>query len=426
MILNIIPFTHRLWDTDGEQQHEELDGGARLGPGSNGSNGGDAHHGRDVGQSEIAQLKAQLASADEEIKETSVKVEATASKVEEGIATGGEALASSWTERTQIGSYGEMHYNNLDDQNDNGGDKDELDFHRFVFYLGHDFSEKTRMFSEVELEHSIAGDDQNGEVELEQAYIEHDLGEATRMKAGLFLIPVGILNQTHEPDTFYGVERNKVEANVIPTTWWEGGLSLGGEIAPGWSYDTAFTSGLKLDADAGQFKIRDGRQKVSEADASDPAYTANLKYTGIAGLELGATLQYQQDIYQGLYVEDIDALLYEAHLSYLNGPFGLRALAATWDIDSAIDTIKAGSATQEGWYLEPSWLLMRDLGIFARYSVWDNQADGGGDTEFTEWNLGFNYWLEEHVVLKLDYQFQDAPANQKELDGLNLGVGWSF
>nr|MBP6683463.1 porin [Halioglobus sp.] len=349
-----------------------------------------------------------------------------ASMVEEGQASGGQSLASSWTERTQIGSYGEMHYNNLDDQNDNGGDKDELDFHRFVFYLGHDFSEKTRMFSEVELEHSIAGDDQNGEVELEQAYIEHDLGEATRMKAGLFLIPVGILNQTHEPDTFYGVERNKVEANVIPTTWWEGGLSLGGEIAPGWSYDTAFTSGLKLDADAGQFKIRDGRQKVSEADASDPAYTANLKYTGIAGLELGATLQYQQDIYQGLYVEDIDALLYEAHLSYLNGPFGLRALAATWDIDSAIDTIKAGSATQEGWYLEPSWLLMRDLGIFARYSVWDNQADGGGDTEFTEWNLGFNYWLEEHVVLKLDYQFQDAPANQKELDGLNLGVGWSF
>ncbi len=377
-------------------------------------------------QAEIAALKQQLAATDEEIKETSVKVEATASMVEEGQASGGQSLASSWTERTQIGSYGEMHYNNLDDQNDNGGDKDELDFHRFVFYLGHDFSEKTRMFSEVELEHSIAGDDQNGEVELEQAYIEHDLGEATRMKAGLFLIPVGILNQTHEPDTFYGVERNKVEANVIPTTWWEGGLSLGGEIAPGWSYDTAFTSGLKLDADAGQFKIRDGRQKVSEADASDPAYTANLKYTGIAGLELGATLQYQQDIYQGLYVEDIDALLYEAHLSYLNGPFGLRALAATWDIDSAIDTIKAGSATQEGWYLEPSWLLMRDLGIFARYSVWDNQADGGGDTEFTEWNLGFNYWLEEHVVLKLDYQFQDAPANQKELDGLNLGVGWSF
>ena len=247
-------------------------------------------------QAEIAQLKAQLASTDQEVKQTTSKVEATATAVEQGMATGGESLASSWADRTRIGSYGEMHYNNLEDQNDTGKDKDELDFHRFVLFLGHDFTDTTRMFSEVELEHAVAGDDQNGEVELEQAYIEHDLTSTTHMKAGLFLIPVGILNQTHEPDTFYGVERNKVETNIIPTTWWEGGLALNGEIAPGWNYDTAFTSGLKLNADEGQFKIRDGRQKVSEADASDPAYTANLKYTGVAGLELGATLQYQQDI----------------------------------------------------------------------------------------------------------------------------------
>ncbi len=377
-------------------------------------------------QAEIARLKEQVASADQEIRETSVKVEATASMVEEGMVAGGQSLASSWAERTQIGSYGEMHYNNLDNQNGNSGDKDELDFHRFVFFLGHEFSDTTRMFSEVELEHSVAGDGQNGEVELEQAYIEHDLNRSTRLRAGLFLLPVGILNQTHEPDTFYGVERNNVEKNIIPTTWWEGGLALSGELAPGWNYETSFTSGLKLDAEAGQFMIRDGRQKVSEADASDPAYTANLKYTGIAGLELGATVQYQQDIYQGDFSQDVDAMLYTAHLSYRNGPFGLRALAASWDIDDAINEIEAGADTQEGWYIEPSWLLLRDLGIFARYSEWDNQAGGGGDTQFSEWDIGLNYWLEEHVVLKLDYQFQDAPADQKELEGLNLGVGWSF
>ncbi len=379
-------------------------------------------------QAEIARLKEQVASADEEIRQTGVRVDATASMVEEGIAQGASSQGSSWTQKTRIGNYGEMHYSNLDNQNGSGGqgDKDELDFHRFVFFLGHDFSDTTRMFAEVELEHSIAGDGADGEVELEQAYIEHDLGSATRMKAGLFLLPVGLLNQTHEPDTFYGVERNNVEKNIIPTTWWEGGLSLAGEIAPGLSYETAFTSGLKLDAGEGQWMIRDGRQKVSEADASDPAYTANLKYTGITGLELGATVQYQQDLYQGEYGQDVDAWLYEAHLAYRNGPFGLRALAATWEIDDAINAVKSGADTQEGWYVEPSWMLLRDLGIFARYSQWDNQAGGAGDSQYSEWDLGFNYWLEEHVVLKLDYQFQDAPANQKELDGLNLGVGWSF
>jgi len=377
-------------------------------------------------QAEIDQLKAQLASADEEIKETNVKVEATASAVEAGMASGGKSLASSWTERTQIGSYGEMHYNNLDDNNDNGGDKDEIDFHRFVFFLGHDFSERTRFFSEVELEHSISGDDQNGEVELEQAYIEHDLTDSTHIKAGLFLLPIGILNQTHEPNTFYGVERNNVEKNIIPTTWWEGGLALDGEIAPGWSYETTFTSGLKLDAEDGDYKIRDGRQKVSKANASDFAYTANLKYTGIAGLEVGATVQYQEDLYQGDYDQDVDAMLYSAHVAWRNGPFGLRALGATWDIDNAINGIKEGADEQEGWYIEPSWLVMRDLGVFARYSEWDNQAGSSDDTDINQWDVGVNYWLEENVVFKLDYQWQDAPDDKKELDGLNLGVGWSF
>lgn len=377
-------------------------------------------------QAEIAQLKSQLASTDQEVKQTTSKVEATATAVEQGIASGGESLASSWADRTSIGSYGEMHYNNLTDKNNTGDDTDEIDFHRFVLFLGHEFTDTTRMFSEVELEHAVAGDGENGEVELEQAYVEHDLNSTTQMKAGLFLIPVGILNQTHEPTTFYGVERNPVERNIIPTTWWEGGVSLNGEIAPGWSYDTAFTSGLKLDAEEGQFLIRDGRQKVSEADASDPAYTANLRYTGVAGLELGATIQYQQDLYQGKYIDDVDAMLYSAHASWRTGPFGLRAVAATWDINSAINNIAPGADQQEGWYLEPSWLLRRDLGVFTRYSEWDNQAGGDGNTAYEQWNLGVNFWLVEGVVFKADYQWQDAPSDEAELDGLNLGVGYNF
>ncbi len=377
-------------------------------------------------QEEIAQLKQQLATAEGDIRQTSQKVEATADLVEGG-GMHGQSLASSWTERTQLGGYAEMHYNNLDNEHSGGDDKDELDFHRFVVYMNHQFSDRTRLYSEVELEHSLVeGNEDKGEVELEQAYIEHDLTNRLRLKSGLFLVPVGILNLTHEPDTFYGVERNPVESNIIPTTWWEGGLGLAGEIVPGLNFETDLTSGLKLEADEGQWKIRDGRQKVSRADASDPAYTAHLKYSGIAGLQLGLTVQYQQDLYQGDYSADVDAMLYEADLTYSNGPFGLRALAATWDIDNAINQIQPGADQQEGWYIEPSWLLQRNLGIFGRYSEWDNQAGGAGDTEYGQWNVGLNYWLEEHVVFKVDYQWQDAPDGQNELDGLNLGVGWSY
>jgi len=377
-------------------------------------------------QAQIEQLQQQLAAAGSRLEQTDHKVEATASLLEERLEAPA-SLDASGVGRTTLGGYAEMTYNNWDNQRSAGEDKHEIDFQRFVLNINHQFSEKTRMYSEVELEHALVeGEEDKGELELEQAYIEHDLGGTQQAKAGLFLVPVGILNETHEPDTFYGVERNNVETRIIPTTWWEGGLALGGELAPGLRYDAAFTSGMLLEADEDQWMIRDGRQEVSKADASDPAYTARLKYTGIAGLELATTLQYQQDIYQGELQQRVDAILYEAHLAYQHGPFGLRALAASWDIDDAIDQFEAGADTQEGWYVEPSWRPLEELGFFARYSEWDNAAGGGGDSQYSEWDIGLNYWLEEHVVFKVDYQFQDAPSGEDEYDGFNLGVGWSF
>jgi len=376
-------------------------------------------------QAEIENLRAQVAQSDVELEETNLRLTATADIIEEQVLAEGEIIGSSWAERTSIGGYAEMHYNNLDNNKDGGEDKEEMDFHRFVFFLGHEFNENTRFFSEVELEHSIAGDGKNGEVELEQAYIEHDLSDYHRLKAGLFMVPVGILNETHEPDTFFGVERNNVEKNIIPTSWWEGGLGLAGEIAPGWSYDAAMTSGLGLEP--GEWKIRDGRQKVSNARASDFAYTGRIKYTGLAGLELGATLQYQEDLYQDQLSDSIDAVLWEAHAAYQSGPFGLRALAASWDIDDGIEAFQDGASRQEGWYIEPSWRLSDRWGLFARYSEWDNSASGGSpDSEFDQWDVGVNYWLVENVVFKFDYISQDAPDGKSEYEGFNLGVGWSF
>jgi hypothetical protein len=372
-------------------------------------------------------LKKQVAQAGNRIQETNIRVEATADMVEQQASPARQSLASSWTERTRLGGYAEMHYNNLDNDRDQGSDKNELDFHRFVFYVSHQFNERTRFFSELELEHSIVeGGESGGEYELEQAYVEHDLTPSQRLKAGLFLMPVGLLNETHEPETFYGVERNNVESRIVPTTWWEGGLGLSGEISPGLSYDATFTSGLGFDVDEGQWSIRDGRQKVGKADASDPAYTVRLKYTGMPGLELATTLQYQQDLYQGEFTDTVDAWLYEAHVAWRKGPFGLRALAARWDIDDAIEFFKVGAEQQEGWYIEPSWQFGPKWGLFARYSEWDNQAGGGGDTEYSQWDTGVNYWLEENVVFKFNYQRQDAPGGKDQLDGVNLGVGWSF
>ena len=104
---------------------------------------------------------------------------------------------------TSLGGYGELHFNMWEDQA-SGNDKNEVDFHRFVLFLDHEFDDRLRFISELEIEHALSGDGQPGEVELEQAYVEYDWADRHSVKAGLFLVPVGILNETHEPPTFYG------------------------------------------------------------------------------------------------------------------------------------------------------------------------------------------------------------------------------
>ena len=374
-------------------------------------------------QTQNQQLKAENADLKNKVEETEQVVEAVVVATEEAATS---SLFSSG--RTSIGGYGELHYNNLDDKNGDN-DLDRLDFHRFVLFFSHEFDDDLRFWSEFELEHSIAGEDQEGEVELEQAYIEYDINEQNRVKGGVFLMPVGILNETHEPDTFYGVERNPVENKIIPSTWWEGGVMFSGNITNGFAYDLALTSGLDVSKQGAKtsFKIRDGRQKVGNAQANDLAYTGRLKWTAIPGVELAATLQYQEDITQGNVVDSEGAVLFETHAVVQQGAFGLRALYAQWELDGDAPKV-AGYDEQMGWYIEPSYKINKNIGVFARYSEWDNQAGMSSiDSEFEQIDLGVNWWLHKNVVVKLDYQFQNAESDSAtELEGLNIGLGYQF
>ncbi len=370
-------------------------------------------------QAEIDVLRRKLVQAEQ-------KADAAVVAVESGAAA---TMAQAKTD-THLGGYGEMHLNNL---KGSGGaaDKDEIDFHRFVLMVNHDFTDRLRLFTELELEHALSNDTANGtspgEVELEQAYIEYDLNEHHRAKAGLFLIPVGILNETHEPDTFYGVERNPIENNIIPTTWWAGGAGVSGELAPGWSYDLAVHEGLATTA-AANYAIRSGRQKTAKAAAKDPAYTGRLKFTGIPGLELAGTVQVQEDITQDMAPAADTAILYELHAALQKGAFGLRTLYAHWNLNGdGPETV--GADQQKGWYFEPSWRFSDRFGVFARYNAWDNRAGSNNgaalDSGKKQYDFGFNYWLHENVVLKADYQVQDHD-NDSNQDGFNLGVGFSY
>lgn len=334
---------------------------------------------------------------------------------------------SSSKSATSFGGYGELHLNKLKNRKTGGSNKDELDLHRFVIFMGHEFSEQIRFFSELEVEHALAKDTSNGSsgvVSVEQAYLDFGVSEALSVKAGVMVMPVGILSETHEPPTFYGVERNPVEANIIHTTWREGGVMLNTRLYDGFSVDAVVSSGLATTA-AKNYAVRDGRLSVASAKAKDPAYTARLKWSGLPGVEVAGTAQYQTDITQSLDSTAGAAKLYEAHAVVNKGAFCLRALYAAWKLNGS-GPKAVGADRQNGWYVEPSWKFTWQWGVFARRSSWDNRAGDAADSRYSQSDFGVNYWPHPDVVVKLDYQNQSSPNGLDEFDGFNLGLGYQF
>jgi len=364
---------------------------------------------------ENSELRSSIAVTDQKAEAAVLASESIVSS-----ASGIQKLAN-FADKTTIGGYGELHYNNLSGKG-GASDKDEIDFHRFVLFFGHEFSDDIRFFSELELEHSIAGEGKSGEIELEQAYIDFDLNDEHTARAGIFLLPVGIINETHEPPTFYGTERNPIEKNIIPATWWAAGAGLHGQLGSGFSYDAYVHSGLAV---PDSFKIRSGRQKVSKAEANDPAVTGRLKYTGVPGLELAVSAQYQQDMGQGLVAGLDSGTLIETHAIWNSGPFAIKALYAAWDINGT--AVKAtGADKQNGFYIEPSFKISEKFGVFARYNKWDNEAGSGtSKSEKEQMDIGISYWPHEDVVIKADYQYQDNEDGADQ-NGLNIGLGYQF
>ncbi len=367
-------------------------------------------------QQEIEALKERIGAGEAVAEETAMAVEAVVESMDAGTTGAG------WWDRTQIGGYGELHYNIKEDS------LDRVDFHRYVLFFGHDFNATTRMFSEFELEHSLAGEGKPGEVELEQAYIERDFSDSVTGRAGIMLMPVGLLNEVHEPPTFYGVERNKIENVIVPTTWWEAGVSGTMTTEAGVQFDMMLHSGLKVPTDS--FKIRSGRGKVANHDFEDGAVTGRIRYTGMPGVELAAALQHQADLTQG---SDASGTLIVANADVTRPisnsmSLGVRALYAGWEIDGE-EAAALGADSQNGWYLEPSVRMAlggdESVGFFARYETWDTRAGNSADTEENQWVVGVNYWLHPNAVLKADYATLEKPGAD-DASTLSLGVGYQF
>jgi hypothetical protein len=366
--------------------------------------------------------------------------------------TDGASPGAATTEpgRVSIGGYGEAVYNNFSDDTV----KDLADLKRFVLYFGYRFNERTRFFSELEVEHAFASKNTQaqGEVEMESAYIEHSLGGVANFRAGLMLMPIGLINETHEPPTYFGVERNEVESRIIPTTWRELGVALQGTTEAGLEFNAGIATTPDISLYGGASKaFRDMRVGASKQPANDFGWFAALNYRGVPNWLIGGSVFNGNTGQDGKGVNANPALrgvgaklsLAEVHARYQAGELELRGLFAAGGIDDGARvnaalgiTPGSGNAVPEafsGAYLEAGYHVWRsgdyDLAPFLRVESYDTQervASGFtrnalNDERVT--TIGLNFKLHPNVVLKADVQRYDRDAKK---DRFNLGVGYMF
>ncbi len=340
-----------------------------------------------------------------------------------------------------LGGYGELKANfiNGNDEDINGESNEVrgLNFHRLVVFMGYDFSPKARFVSELEIEHVVASASKAGVVEIEQAYLEFDLvdDKSQQLRTGIILMPVGVVNEVHEPATFYGVERPIIETTLLPSTWWAGGVMYSQRFDSGISYDLFLSEGLKTSS-SDPFNIKAGKQKTTssagqggKADITNLATTGRIKYTGTAGLELSAYAQYQPDLDQGASGDWADsATMLGGHAIYQMGDWKATALYTRWDLEGDAAEILEQDV-QQGGYVELSYKPYEKVGLFARHSEWSKKE--GEDANQTD--FGVNYWPYPEIVFKADFQVMNEYATRDtdrniltEAKAFNLGMGYHF
>ncbi len=323
-----------------------------------------------------------------------------------------------------------------------------LDFHRFVLLVTHRYSDRIRFVGELELEHALVeGLEEAGELELEQAYIDFLLTRAFNVRAGMMLVPMGIMNERHEPPVFYGVERPLVDTDIIPSTWFEVGAGIHGEVGAGWRYRAFVTTPLnaaRFTADT----LRDGRQKGAQANAGRVAATARLEYAGVRGLTVGASVWSGKSGFEFRPRFDVPVTFLEADARYARGRFDARAqwvnvaIGNTADLNDALArTVGVDpniAKTLRGWYAEAGYRVISgaragDVGVFARYEDVDTQRDMAAGwlplNEFrrTQWVVGASYWPDPDIVIKADYVVARSRSTTIAApNSFNLGLGWWF
>jgi hypothetical protein len=352
-----------------------------------------------------------------------------------------QAEAGSGPSTGPISGYMELHYNRPQDADP------IVDFHRFVLLFSHSFSPRIRFVGELELEHALVeGLEEAGELELEQAYVDFLWRRSFNIRAGMMLVPVGLINERHEPPVFSGVERPLLDTVVVPSTWFDPGVGVHGEVGEGLRYRAFVMAPLDAAGFTAVEGFRDGRQKGAEAVFRNAAVTGRVEYHGWRGVHTGVSF-WHADSNASFPRLSLPTTVFETDVRHRWRRFEQRAqYAQTW-LDNADQLNQAQTGLvgvdpnvarqMRGFYLESTATMVERAGhevrAFLRYENVDTQfrmPDGYvplPEFDRTAWVIGASYYPDPDVVVKVDYVIQRNRSDAlRAPNSFNLGLGWWF
>ncbi len=340
-----------------------------------------------------------------------------------------------------IGGYAQIDYNEPD-----GSTPGNLDVHRLVMLLGYNFNEKVSFLTEIEFEHVK-------EVYVEQAFVNYNVNSNFNIRGGLMLVPMGIINEYHEPPIFYGVERPQIDHDLVPTTWRELGIGVTGKFDDlSLRYQAYVFNGLISYQDGagtlrGSDGLRKGRQKGAESIVNAPNLSMKFDYYGILGLKLGLAGYFgktQTDDSSieastvGLSMIGLDARYRYENLE-LRGQYIFTSLSGTDNYNTL--TGKDLGSQMNGYFAEIAYNFMpffdkntpKRLVAFSRYEQYNTQSKTAGNLvankayDRNNITLGLDFNIAIGVAIKADYQwFDNAISNNNLKNQFNAGIGVMF
>ncbi len=352
-----------------------------------------------------------------------------------------------------FGGYGQIDYNQpLSSSKYQNG---TLDVHRMVLLFGYNFNDRLKFVTEVEYEHVK-------EVYIEQAFVQYKLNNYINFRGGLMLIPMGIVNEYHEPPTFNGVERPNVDKYIAPTTWRELGFGISGNIIEASiKYQLYIMNGFNGYDGSAKFSaangLRKGRQKGAESYMSSPNFSGKVEYYGIKGLNIGLASYLgnsQTTAYDGLDKNDNAAIssadstivgvsMFGLDMRYqlkglaLRGQLIYTSLGNTEQYNQKLDS-DVGSK-MIGYYAEVAYdvfshssKIKSQLIPFVRYEVYDTQHEvmegmkNDNAYDKTYITAGLSWKITPQVVVKSDMQFYKSKADDEYSQMFNAGIGFMF